>query len=273
MSDELKPPAPVPTEKPPISPSEESNTDNKNTHNPDVAPPAKERPKHNANPAGDTKKLTKWEIFERGIKIFELFGFIAAIVTAWFIGVQWNEMTKASKVAEKQLGVMQGQSDAMQRQSDVMLRQLDEMKHTRELDERAWVFAEIGDNSLIIEGTNCTVQIHVKNVGKTPAVITGVYCFQTPDTNMIHSIDPQPSGMNATIIPNRNQIVISPNIPLASVVSGVATYVGGTVYYKDMFGNTHWTQFCYALTDAGKFTKEMMLIHRACDNDESNKTN
>jgi hypothetical protein len=133
------------------------------------------------------------------------------------------------------------------------------------------VFAEIQTNSLVYEGINGIVQIQAINIGKTPAIITGIWDATLPNQNSISNVDPVVGGLNVTVIPNHYQLIISPKIPAIYISSYPTNYIWGTIYYRDIFGDAHWSQFSYALTDGGKFTWTLPL-HTASDDTDPNKT-
>src|SRR5271166_6301102 len=126
MSNEsVKPPA-EPAQQLPKPPDIKNDSGGKNPPNPPIIPPVQERPAENPNSGRNEKNLTKWNVFERGVKIVECVALIAGVITAIFIGYQWKEMRKASVDAEHALDLNRQQLDAMKSQSDIMQIQLDE---------------------------------------------------------------------------------------------------------------------------------------------------
>jgi hypothetical protein len=259
MSDELKDASPVPPEQPPKTPNVEGNPECQKPPNPPMVIPAKDGVKDQGGTKSAVKQLTKWEKFERVIRVIEFLALISAIPTAYFIGRQWSEMVSASKIANGQLTVMQGQ--------------LDEMKQTRIEDERPWVYVETPDNSLVRSGTNFVLQAQIVSIGKTPAIITGDTVHMAIfTTNNIPPNDGYVVGDFVMLAPNSRAGLASPNIPEFILAQNIPVYIYGTVWYDDISGTHHWVQFCRSIEDGGK-SMETIKIHSSSDDIEANKTN
>jgi hypothetical protein len=274
MNDELEKSVPIPVEETPQAQNIQQNPKATETPNPPSIPPAEERPRENANTTDNQKNLTKWELFERVVKVVECLAFIGAVVSAFFIGVQWSEMANATKVATDQLKAMQGQAD-------IMKGQLDEMKRTRSLDERAWVIptqpcvviSPIGDSG------SMSVKIQYKNTGKTPSIKTT--CIICGTTNFNDIIIGKNEGFPTN---SKNFGMLSPNETMNSLLgdinketvqfikSGNLYYFYGTIYYEDIFTNPHWTKFAY-ISGTNLDETFPIAIHNSCDDVETNKSN
>ncbi len=259
MCNNLENGAPIPAEQPPKSPNIEHNPESKNPPNPPSVPTAENRPPHKTNPEPNKEKVTKWEIFERCIRVAEFVAFIAAIATAVFIGYQWHEMVKSSKIAEGQLRVMQGQ--------------LDEMKRTRISDERAWITANaIG---MEVNGTNVSFKVSFKNTGKTPAMNATIWIAGSPNIHIITDFNPPSQSETYGILTPDSSVEFS-TMPISinsfrSPNNGSHWYVGGIVRYKDIFNFAHWTRFCSETTDYGK-SFGGTPYGNSCDDVETNQS-
>jgi hypothetical protein len=128
------------------------------------------------------------------------------------------------------------------------------------------VFVEGRDNMLTTESTNFVFHAKMVNSGKTIAIVTGNICGACNNTNEIPKYDPIASGQSEVLIPN----AMSPEfvIPIPRWLFAKEVYFFGTVYYDDIFGDRHWTQFCYCFSDAGK-TVALTPFHNACDDSET----
>lgn len=268
-------------EKPPKSPSIKGDATAKNPPNPPSLTPAQDRPSSNAATQNNHKKLTKWECFERGVKIVECLALIGGVATAVFIGYQWQEMRKASGDAEKALDLTSQQLKAMQTQSYVMQGQLDEMQRTRQFDERAWVTAyDFKPNSTY---SLDYFVVTYKNTGKTPAINCDFFIQTTMNWKSIPARDVKP-------YPPKNSKLLAPDgtgvldadfmqwvVSRQDVENGlVPIYIYGTIWYDDVFGHHHWSQFNVAVLSRGEergFEFTSGTNHNSCDDAQTNQTN
>jgi hypothetical protein len=266
MSDELKDAAPIETQQFPKSKDVKGSSQPDDQPNPPAIPLTKDCKSNHTKPGPHENKLTKWEIFERWIRVIEFAALISAVPTAIFIGCQWHEMVKASKIAENQLGIMQGQ--------------LDEMKQSRILNARAWIsfhqihftFNKWGEIT-----SNATWKIDYRNSGQTPAINVQVMTWSGGHFEEIPVHDTQPNISNpykAMMEPggegNTPDAILSHGI-IEYIKSGMPYYFWGTIWYDDIFGNHHWTQFCYKISS--DFEVAPIGSHNSCDDGNTNKTN
>lgn len=171
-----------------------------------------------------------------------------------------NEYTSSQAAADKQLAALQGQ--------------LNEMKRTSELEERPWIFCTMQDNSLDIQSSSCVVTIILKNTGKTPVVNFATTENSTANPTDIKDVDPKAEGLKYFLIPTDVyglRYPIPQNMVLA-LQHGKTIYVFGTIYYFDIFGRQHWTEFCYSISNGGR-NFQQTLFHNNCDEIETNQTN
>ena len=271
MSDESVKTAAKPAEKTPKTIDIKDNSKSENPPNPPPVPPAKDRPNNQPNPNPHESKLTKWEIFERWLRVIEFAALISAVPTAIFIGFQWHEMVKASKTAEKQLNVMQWQ--------------LQEMQQSRILDERAWitVVGEGAAQTVSQNNDSAVFTFPYKNTGKTPALNFEDEVFWATNQALIPKEDGYPSlPQHEGMCPPGSGGQL-PTTPIPSQIvfditdKGIPVFVYGTVWYDDIFGGHHWTQFGYGITK-NQMNKSVMnfvllQIHNSCDNAQTNQTN
>jgi hypothetical protein len=198
--------------------------------------------------AGKRRKHCKEEI-----KFFlEAVGFIVAVIVALVFGGQLFIMRAQ---------LTQGHNDFMQ-------------------DERAWVipsdaqvinFEEGGDYRRFV--------ISYKNTGKTPALyVTGQTLWAT-NISEIHKTDEFPksletSGLFAPESTNHSDSTLIHESIIQEIKTGSVFYVYGTVWYDDIFGRHHWSQYCFRVFVIGNFFQfKTTNFHNSCDDAETNKTN
>lgn len=129
-----------------------------------------------------------------------------------------------------------------------------------ETDQRAWVMTEPSVTEKNSGGTYFKVPF--RNTGHTPALHTHAWINSTGDYSRIPERDPVGNSEN---VPN---FVVGPNDtgntstfdnPLSDsdvqkIAAGARLYIYGTIAYDDVFGKSHWTQFCvYPGTDLKGF--------------------
>jgi len=163
--------------------------------------------------------------------------------------------------ADRQLVALQGQ--------------LNEMKKAREQDQRAWVFVTIPNDALGAFGTNdITVNLTEKNIGKTPALVTHIYGAPALDPKNIPPHDPFGTKSSLMLIPNQegNVVITLPNIIGVGIFQNIKIYIFGTVFYRDITGVEHWSQFCFQFDRNGALMVPQNF-HNSCDDLEGNQTN
>jgi hypothetical protein len=263
MGTEPEEPVSNPTEKPPESPSIKDDSDAEGPPSPPLGPPAQHCPEHNDDARDEWKYLKAWGKFERVVKVTECLALLAGVITAFFIGYQWKEMRKASGDAEKQL---------------------DEMKRTRILDERAWVgaFHVIVENGSK-EPTDSQFRVEFQNTGKTPALKVSAHVLAS---NVVfvnwELIDREHAQMQTNwlansglLAPNAIGSVTTDEIDMATekaIEKGMPYYVYGKIWYDDVFGEHHWSEFCYLIT-LPNFSALPVSPHNTCDGPQTNQSN
>ncbi len=188
---------------------------------------------------------------------FEMAGIVAGAVGVVFLILQYHEMAKATKATLDAVKVSQGQ--------------LAEMKKARISDERAWV--AISDIVVgPIEDGFVKFIANYKNTGKTPAINTQIKIVSHWDIKEIAAKDSPPSpqvsaGLTAPGGTGFSYI----KLPVNAFKSAGGFYLYGTVWYDDIFGKQHWSQFCYTVTCSTNFSIEAgpAAIHNSCDDAEN----
>ena len=144
----------------------------------------------------------------------------------------------------------------------VLVCQYEEMRQTRILDERAWVAVReivIPPQSGIFPNT--IFKAVFKNTGKTPAINVSAWMNQSSSTNSIPEKDQPMNPTNTLVVPQFSGLLAPDSEGSISVSSWLLDfdttqaikndtkpyYVYCTIRYDDIFGNHHWSQFCYQI--------------------------
>jgi hypothetical protein len=207
----------------------------------------------------------------------EIAGILFGIIGVCVLIFQSCELVKATKATLKSVEVSRGQ--------------LNEMQQARIMDERAWVAVRQG----VIRGSflpNITFEVVFRNTGKTPAVNVTAYMNQSIFTNSIPQTDQPTSPTNTLggvqfsglLAPDADGSIsvssffISFSDPNQQAISSGKKpyYVYGTIWYDDIFGKHHWSQFCYEirLTPDADYPAQFLPIniHNSCDDAQTNQT-
>ena len=161
--------------------------------------------------------------------------------------------------------------------------QLYEVHQTRLTDERAWVLVTGDITQQISDNKDSFVLLaEYKNTGKTPALNVECVISATNDKSGIPKEDPYPSlpEHQGICAPGQVQHIISATIPsqlMIDVANGRPFYLWGTIWYDDIFGKHHWSQFCF-LVKRGQININLLQFnatqfHNSCDDAEANQTN
>jgi hypothetical protein len=256
MSDESVKPATKPAEEQPKAIGINCESGNQIEEHTPSLPTVEQRPKRNGKTGCNQEKITHWEYFERFVKCIECVALIGGVATAIFIGYQWKEMRKASEDAEKTIALSQGQ--------------LDEMKQDRILDERAWVapFEMIAENS--ISDTNNTVfKLRFRNTGKTPALNVSESHDIAGWVGAVPTNNPPIEICSMMLAPDGISFIgfKIDNYTVSAIKGGYSPFfVYGKISYDDIFGNHHWTEFCWGIERDLNFRPGP--THNGCDKPE-----
>jgi hypothetical protein len=178
----------------------------------------------------------------------ELIGLFLITVYATFTIAEWNVFNRERKTMENELQMMHDQNV---------------------MDERAWVFPR--DQTWGIDNTNNYWKTRFVNSGKTPALNVVFQIGDTEDTNLIPTNDESPEYYG----PKANGSIIAPgafvdgrsvNVPdraINDVHNGQCLYIYGHVWYEDVFGNHHWSQFCYFFSNNVAYSNSLEEAHFA----------
>jgi hypothetical protein len=157
----------------------------------------------------------------------------------------WFEVI-AVGVAIVGLPILVFQSFSSQRQADAAEKQLSEMHRQSLTDERAWVM--VYDYAAIHENGKEVFDAIYKNTGKTPAInVRG--CFNvTGSASLIPDVDTLPEKHSKGHILAPEATGHLEGVLASSLfVKGQAVFLSGTMWYDDIFGQHHWSQFSTAI--------------------------
>jgi hypothetical protein len=124
-------------------------------------------------------------------------------------------------------------------------------RHALEFNERAWILPTMP----VVEQTETGetyFKIPFKNTGHTPALRTHAWIGTVGDFNKITTADPigdaDKTG-NFVVPPDGTGNTSTIDDPIDKgfvdqIKNGATLYIYGTIAYVDIFGNSHWTQFC-----------------------------
>jgi hypothetical protein len=148
-------------------------------------------------------------------------------------------------------------------------------------DERAWVFTT-GNVAVIFSQDNSSAVFDVpyKNTGKTPALNVRAINVWTTNFNIISPIKVIPNDAINTgfCAPDDSGQIPTKPIPaqyMAGIRDGIPIYIFGAIWYDDIFGGHHLSQFCYEANRSPMNTNIIQFnypkISSSCDDDEANK--
>ncbi len=226
-------------------------------------------PKPNESPAPRQQCRKRYKCVKEEIKYwFEVIAILGGLAGLGLIWLQYSDMTRATDAAVIQ-------SKALLAQSKMMQSQLQEMRETRREDERAWVFSTGLDIKTNSYGERYYV-INFKNSGRTPAINAAIFVTQWKDSSQIPIQDSLPVYIPRGIMigPNEDAGLTGGEIGLTDesakiVKEGYSYYLAGTVWYDDVFGHHHWSQFCYQIIPYNRIFGWPQ--HNSCDDAETNQ--
>jgi hypothetical protein len=219
----------------PKAPSQDKNTSDPSHNHPLSGVPAASNPK--PTPSSKTKGNDENHAREIVKEVFEWFAIVAAI------------------------GLML-----------ITYFQLKDSQETRILDERAWVCAY--DTTIDVTHLKAGVifQVTFKNTGKTPALRVRNVMGTAKELSDIPAKDEMPKESQGLLAPDESSIaVIAPASAkiIAQMSDGKTVYLFGTVWYDDIFGNHHWSQFCKSIVVGQNMIKIFSsAVHNSCDDAE-----
>jgi hypothetical protein len=141
-------------------------------------------------------------------------------------------------------------------------RQAETMDRTLRVDQRAWMgIVNIQIHRFLEPNRDFIVDIETKNTGKTPAlkVVFHNRLQAILATEQINRNFGESNG-HGTVMPDYKQVIsIGENHPVSvetfeQVRNGVRTmYLHGRIEYRDIFGDDHWTNWCFRLVGEDLF--------------------
>ena len=141
-----------------------------------------------------------------------------------------------------------------------------EMRQTMRLDERAWV----GPSSPPTVKNLDYAQGHgnyaftLKNFGKTPALRLHSAWETSADERTLRAeqdslCESTTHGDGRVLWPEENRETLGDfNLPQPSPMEPKAVFIVGCVTYKDIFGTSHWSRYCFKTKDASLPEQEMV---------------
>jgi len=209
---------------------------------------------------------------QNGIPFKEKLGvivFIVGIIVAAVIVVQSHEVLQATSVVSGQLTATQNE--------------LEQIKRTRMADQRARVAVDGTPHQIISEDKeSVTFEILYQNTGRTPALkvacATGAALLPARVPPVENA--PNPPVTAGTLAPGGTDVVRSPIImaeTMKAVTDGVPLYLYGTIWYNDVFGKSHWSQFCWKIErqkdNHNLISFSIWTNHNSTDDMEANMAN
>ena len=185
-----------------------------------------------------------------------LLEFVGIVGLAFYCWVNWKEW----KTFDNERGTMETELKQIQSQNV--------------LDERAWVGATGGTiegiKSMPMTNFSCC-QVNFRNTGKSPALNMAVFISRSYKLGEIPKTDIRPANptVSGTLFPDAIETITDQD-PLDNDIvrqldMGMPFYIFGTIWYDDIFGHHHWSQFCYWVRFTSKMDFLPTQIHNGCD--------
>jgi hypothetical protein len=182
---------------------------------------------------------------------------------AFYCWVNWKEW----RTFDSERQTMETEFKASQTNA---FNQLAEMRRQREVDERAWL-APSPVNPLTLnysDPSRIFYALRTRNCGKTPAKNVRTVVNWTTNANSFTMPDIKPNISPQFIPLDGESVIETPIIPYniytAAKSGNLPLFIYGTVWYDDIFGVEHWTQFCWSLDINRNLTYEGPN-HNDCD--------
>ena len=188
--------------------------------------------------------------------IFTILAVSSAVTLTIITDLQRRTMDNTLKEARKQTEIADDARNdtrlANMDQQNVLQRQAVLMDSTFKTDQRAWVMpSDVERDTEDIGDGFAGAVIYFRNTGRTPALNVRVYTNWTQRREMIPALDtPSSDRISITSLAPNEQGYARVPIPLADakrIMNGESeALIYGTVWYDDIFGRSHWAQYCYA---------------------------
>lgn len=175
-------------------------------------------------------------------------------------------------INQKELNVFDSERKTMEREfqagQSASKTQLEEMQRSRILDERAWVAPfQMSFEHSVTDTNYFFLKLEFKNTGKTPALkVSEVHGF-TIGFNNVPTNDPTATTNSMMLAPDSITFIRSQPIFYKELEGFIAAdapvCIYGKISYDDIFGNHHWTQFCWSFEDGRNFRPSP--VHNSTD--------
>lgn len=201
---------------------------------------------------GQEKSYKRWgSLTERFLLIVEILGFFAII---WYCVLTRSE-----------LAVFDYERQTMQDEFRTA-------KSNMEMDQRAWLAPYYCEVRNAPEDTSQTVfRVNFKNTGKTPAVRVQMVISNIWGDIPLSKHDSNPNATAGMMAPEAAAWIDS--IPLVraqtDIINGKNFRVAGTIWYDDIFGHHHWSEFAYWVILSPPVQFQPTLDHNSCDDAEA----
>jgi hypothetical protein len=133
--------------------------------------------------------------------------------------------------------------------------------------QRAWLATY--EVKLITNNSAISFTVNFKNTGETPAINVKIVFLQSPEITTNEWLNLPPPTPRGFVPPQGIYSLTSPTFGQELVKymqSGEPYYLYGEIWYDDIFGRHHWSQFCYMTT--GRFDVIEGPYHNSCDDSE-----
>jgi hypothetical protein len=201
------------------------------TRTPSDVPPT---PSNASNPNGERKESHKakpnW--VEILTLVLEILGIVGLVYYCW--------------VNNRELQVSDSERQTMEKEFKASAA-------SEIIAQRAWVFVTQVTGNAAENKDRGNFIVKLQNTGRTPALnvhTTINFDFDPKNIPIKDEMETNPVT-GGTLAPNAMAFTQTAPIPfqmLTPISSGKTGYVSGTIWYDDIYGNHHWSQFCVMVT-------------------------
>jgi hypothetical protein len=184
-------------------------------------------------------------------------GLVVALVAALLAALQWASANRSAESSDRSAGAAERSAMAAERSATAAEDSARSTKVLAQLGQRPWITLEPLQVTEIQSGdftaTTITVQGTLRNVGRTPALEVRAHCRFEPYTLPVNGPTVAvPDGPSATLGPgvslglNHISLVLRNQPDAQELQRGQRKLLlFGECAYRDVFGKTHRTQWCY----------------------------
>ncbi len=146
--------------------------------------------------------------------------------------------------------------------------------HSMRVDQRAWIgLLDIKIVQFLSAGQDFVVRVSIKNTGKTPATDVIFHArLQAISKGAVPNYSYGDTGGSGMMLPQSigtHEIGMGHPVPAdtsRALARGERTmFLHGRIEYKDIFGDEHWTNWCYYLEGYGLETFTAYKEHNDTD--------